>query len=130
MVKFDHVLAAKSVFPAGQELAAGTAPGPCAMGPTDGEDLISMHVWVFQHRESGLALASGDNRDQPEFTTDPEPRWRVRTTLDPGSEAFAVDEPAAVVAIALVRRDGKTDVQQWSQAVALAERSPFRGNPN
>jgi hypothetical protein len=130
MVKFDPVLASRSIFPADEAPPGGLTPGPCAMGPTKGEALVSMHVWIFQHREGGLALASGDTRDEPEFTTDPEPRWRVRTVLDPGSQEFAVDEPAAAIAIALVRRDGATDVQQWSQAVVIAAQSPFRGNPS
>jgi hypothetical protein len=127
MVKFDPILAAQSIFP--ERLPGGTEPGPCAMGPTDGESLISMHVWVFQHLDSGVALASGDAREQPQFTTDPEPRWRVRTTLDPGSRNFAVGKPAVAVAIALVRRGETTDLQEWSQAVDIDDKSPFRGNP-
>lgn len=130
MVKFDPILAVKSKFPPELALPAGTKPGPCAMGPTKGEDLITMHVWVFQHLDTGLALASGDNREQPEFETEPEPRWRVRTTLDPGSEDFSTDKPAEAVAIALVRRGNTTDIQQWSQAVEIDPRSPFRGNPD
>jgi hypothetical protein len=128
MVKFDPILAAKSIFPAA--LAPPTKPGPCAMGPTKGEKLLSMHVWVFQHLDSGLALAAGDTREQPEFTTDPEPRWRVRTTLDPESQEFSLGKPAVGVAIALVSRDGRTDVQQWSQAVMIEAESPLRGNPD
>jgi len=128
MVKFDPILAAESVFPAGKGPPAGTKAGPCAMGPTKGESLISMHVWVFQHLDSGLALAAGDAREQPEFTTDPEPRWKVRTILDPGSEKFALGKPAVAMAIALVRRDNTTDVQEWSQAVRIEQDSPLRGN--
>jgi hypothetical protein len=96
------------------------------MGPAKGENLLSMHVWVFQNLESGLALASGDKREQPVFTEIPEPRWKVRTVLDPESEQFVVGKPAAAVAIALVRRDNGTDVHQWSQAVEIVEESPFR----
>jgi hypothetical protein len=128
LVKFDPILAVHSQFPAGAGPPAGITPGPCAMGPTKGESLITMHVWVFQHLDDGLALATGDNREQPEFTTEPEPRWRVRTTVDPGSKDFVLDKPAVAVAIALVKRDGTTDVQQWSQAVQIAAESPFRGN--
>jgi hypothetical protein len=130
MVKFDPILAVHSIFPAAAGPPAGTTPGPCAMGPTKGEKLISMHVWVFQHQDDGLALASGDTREQPEFTQDPEPRWRVRTALDPGSKEFALKKAAVAVAIALVSRDGTTDVQQWSQAVVIEAESPFRGNPD
>jgi hypothetical protein len=128
MVKFDPILAVESKFPAALAPPTGTKAGPCAMGPTKGESLISMHVWIFQHQDDGLALAAGDTREQPEFTTDPEPRWRVRTTLDPGSQKFLIGKPAVGVAIALVSRDGTTDVQQWSQAVDIALESPLRGN--
>jgi hypothetical protein len=130
MLKFDPVLAARSVFPEGTPAPEGLEPGPCAMGPTMGDTPASMHVWVFQHTEGGLALASGDTRNEPQFTTEPEPRWRVRTVLDPSSAEFALDEPAVAMAIALVPRDGATDVQQWSQAVRVVRESPFRGNPN
>jgi hypothetical protein len=130
MVRFDPILAAQSKFPAGEGPPSGTTPGPCAMGPAEGERLISMHVWVFQQLDSGVALASGDAREQPVFEEDPEPRWRVRTALDPGSEPFALDKPAVAVAIAVVRRDHTTDIHQWSQAVVIAAESPFRGHPD
>jgi hypothetical protein len=119
------MLSRESKFPAAEAPPAGMA-GPCAMGPAKGEDLLSMHVWVFQNLDSGLALATGDKREQPVFTEIPEPRWKVRTVLDPQSEPFAVGKPALAVAIALVRRDGTTDVHEWSQAVDIVDQSPFR----
>jgi hypothetical protein len=127
VVKFDPILARQSLFPAG-EGPADLKPGPCAMGPTKGDTPSSMHVWVFQNQDDGLALASGDTRQEPVFTTDPEPRWRVRTALDPGSREFDPGKPAVAVAIALVERDGTPDIQQWSQAVRIAEETPFAGN--
>jgi hypothetical protein len=79
-----------------------------------------MHVWIFQHTEAGLALASGDSREQPAVKSEPD-RWRVRTGLDPGSERFLPDTPAVAMAMALVGRDdGSTEVQQWSQAVFIS----------
>jgi hypothetical protein len=125
MVRFDPMLSRESRFPAAEAPPAGTA-GPCAMGPAKGEELLSMHVWVFQNLDSGLALATGDKREQPVFTEVPEPRWKVRTVLDPESEPFAVGKPALAVAIALVRRGGTTDLHEWSQAVDIVEESPFR----
>ena len=120
------MLSRESKFPAAEAPPAGAAAGPCAMGPTKGEELLSMHVWVFQNLDGGLALASGDKREQPQFTEIPEPRWKVRTVLDPESEQFVVGKPAAAVAIALVRRGDTTDVHQWSQAVEIVVESPFR----
>ncbi len=64
------------------------------MGPVPGEAPTSMHVWVFQHVQGGLAMASGDTRQDPVFETVPEPRWKVRTLLDPDSKEFDVDKPA------------------------------------
>jgi hypothetical protein len=125
MVRFDPMLSRESKFPAAEAPPAGLA-GPCAMGPTKGEDLLSMHVWVFQNLDTGLALATGDTREQPVFTELPEPRWKVRTVLDPQSEKFVVGKHAVAVAIALVRRDNGTDVHQWSQAVEIVAESPFR----
>lgn len=119
MLRFDPVLAARSNFPEAEALPPGLRPGPCAMGPAMGDPPTSMHVWIFQHTDDGLALASGDTRDQPVFTTDPEPRWRVRTALDPGSKDFSLREPAVAIAIALVGSGDGSDVQQWSQAVRI-----------
>jgi hypothetical protein len=130
MLKFDPVLARLSIFPEGTAAPEGMEPGPCAMGPTMGDTPSSMHVWVFQHTPSGLALASGDTRNEPQFTTDPEPRWRVRTVRDPASKEFVLNEPAVAMAIALVSRGNTTDVHQWSQAVKIVKDSPLRGNPN
>jgi hypothetical protein len=119
------MLSRESEFPAAEAPPAGMA-GPCAMGPTKGENLLSMHVWVFQNLDTGLALATGDTREHPVFTEIPEPRWKVRTVLDPESEKFVVGKHAVAVAIALVRRDNATDVHQWSQAVEIVPESPFR----
>ena len=74
----------------------------------------------------GSRLASGDTRHDPVFETVPEPRWKVRTLLDPGSKEFELDKPAVAIAIALLG-DGE-DVLQWSQAVTIEAESPFRGN--
>ena len=126
MLKFDPVLAVHSRFTAQELAAAGLRAGPCAMGPVPSETPTSMHVWVFQHVQGGLALASGDTRHDPVFETAPEPRWKVRTLLDPGSREFELDEPAVAVAIAVLG-DGE-DVLQWSQAVTIQAESPFRGN--
>jgi hypothetical protein len=127
MLKFDPVLAVRSRF-SEQELAeAGLRAGPCGMGPVPGEEQpSSMHVWVFQHVQAGLALASGDTRRDPIFETVPERRWKVRTLLDPGSKDFEVGEPAVAHAVA-VMGNGE-DVLEWSQAVTIETESPFRGN--
>jgi hypothetical protein len=126
MVKFDPILAVRSKFPNGPP--EGMRSGPCAMGPTAGDEPTSMHVWVFQHREDGgLALSSGDARQSPGFTAQGESRWKVRTALDPASKEFELDKPAVAVAIALVNDGSGTDVKQWSQAVVIAETSDFPG---
>ena len=76
-----------------------------------------MHVWIFQHTDTGLAVASGDSREHPTIESERH-RWRVRTGLDPASEDFSTDKPAVAMAMALVRGgDGSSDVHQWSQAV-------------
>ena len=50
----------------------------------------------------------------------------MRTLLDPGSKEFDVNKPAMAQAIAVLG-DGE-DVLEWSQAVMMEPRSPFRGN--
>ena len=85
-----------------------------------------MHVWVFQHVQGGLAMASGDARRDPVFETEPDPRWKVRTLLDPGSKEFEASKPAIAKAIAVLGNG--EDVLEWSQAVMIEPRSPFRGN--
>src|SRR5215217_1395128 len=127
MLRFDPVLAVHSRFTAQELAAAGLRAGPCAMGPVPaGETPTSMHVWVFQHVGGGLALASGDARQDAVFETAPEPRWKVRTLLDPGSKEFDLEKPAVALALALLG-DGE-DVLEWSQAVTIKSESPFRGN--
>lgn len=126
MLRFDPVLAVHSRFSEQELAAAGLRAGPCAMGPVPDGTPTSMHVWVFQHVQGGLAMASGDTRRDPVFETDPEPRWKVRTLLDPRSKEFEVNKPAIAQAIAVLG-DGE-DVLAWSQAVMIEPRSPFRGN--
>jgi hypothetical protein len=125
MVKFDPILAAKSAFHSDEVLPSETAPGPCAMGPTDGETIASMHVWLFQNVDGGVALATGDTRKDPEFDSPEGRRWRVPTALDPGSKEFKLGEPAVAVAIAIVGNG--PDVRQWTQAVTVEAESPFPG---
>ena len=67
-------------------------------------------------------MASGDARRDPVFETVPEPRWKVRTLLDPGSKEFDVDKPAMAQAIAVLG-DGE-DVLEWSQAVMIEAEEP------
>jgi hypothetical protein len=126
MLRFDPVLAVHSRFTEQELAAAGLKAGPCAMGPTPDEEPTSMHVWVFQHVQGGLAMASGDARRDPVFETEPHRRWKVRTLMDPGSKEFEVNKPAVAQAIAVLG-DGE-DVLEWSQAVTIEPRSPFRGN--
>jgi hypothetical protein len=116
--KFDPELPARS----NRSPVRGLRPGPCAMGPVGtGETLTSMHVWLFQITDDGMAVASGDLReDQPEKGSRKR-RWRVRTGLDPSSVEFSTDKPAAAMAMALVEhKDGTKDVQHWSQAVTIS----------
>jgi hypothetical protein len=127
MVKFDPVLAVRSKFHADEKALEAFTPGPCAMGPTDGESIHSMHVWVFQNVDGGVALASGDTRKQPVFGSDQGERWRVATALDPQSKEFNVGKPAVAVAIAIVGDGSGSDVRQWSQAVSIEQTSPFPG---
>jgi hypothetical protein len=127
VLRFDPILAVQSRFKGEELAAAGMRAGPCAMGPVpDVKSPTSMHVWVFQHVAGGLAMASGDARQEPIFETAPEPRWKVRTLLDPGSKEFEVGQPAVAMAIAVLGNG--EDVLQWSQAVTIETKSPFRGN--
>lgn len=128
MKKFDPILGARSRFTPEELAESKLRPGPCAMGPTSGDALISMHVWVFQQVEGGVALASGDTREDPTFDDDGELRWKVRTLLDPGSKEFALNKAAVAVATAIVADGTATDILQWSQAVSIEAESPFRGN--
>jgi hypothetical protein len=126
MLRFDPVLAAQSIF--GDDAPPeDLRPGPCAMGPSPEHVPASMHVWVFQHTDEGLALAAGDTRGDPVFATEDGPRWKVRTVLDPKSKPFELDKPALATALALL--DDGDDVLEWSQAVTIVRESPFRGNP-
>ena len=130
MVKFDPILAVRSKFHIDELLPQGTTPGPCGMGPTDGDTIQSMHVWVFQNVADGVALATGDTRRDPVFESSEGARWRVPTALDPGSKEFNFDkaaEPAVAVAVAIVETGNGPDVRQWSQAVTIEAESPFPG---
>jgi hypothetical protein len=128
MVRFDPELSRESVFHLDEHPPQGMAPGPCGMGPTGGETIHSMHVWVFQNVVGGVALASGDSREQPEFTAaGGEHRWRVPTSRDPRSKEFTLDQPAAVVGIAIVGDGDRTEVREWSQAVTIVRESHFPG---
>jgi hypothetical protein len=126
MLKFDPVLALHSRFTEQELAAAGLKAGPCAMGPVPDQTPTSMHVWVFQQVRGGVALASGDTRRDPVFETDPEPRWKVRTLLDPGSKEFEVGQPAVAHAVAVLGNGD--DVLEWSQGITIEANSPFRGN--
>jgi hypothetical protein len=126
MLKFDPVLAVRSRFTEQELAAAGLKAGPCAMGPIPDQSPTSMHVWIFQQVQGGVALASGDMRRDPVFETVPEPRWKVRTLLDPGSKEFAVGKPAVAHALAVLG-DGE-DVLEWSQGITIEANSPFRGS--
>jgi hypothetical protein len=96
------------------------------MGPAEEGVLPSMHVWIFQHTDKGLAVSTGDSRDQQPSQKAPL-RWRVATGLDPASEDFAPDKPAVAIAMALVQGDdGEVDIQQWSQAVIVTDKGDVR----
>lgn len=112
MLKFDESLA-RSLPPIPEDMR----PGPCAMGPADGEDLVSMHVWIFQQTPAGLAVASGDSRQPQDAALKGKERWMVRTGLDPDSREFDTSKPAVAMAMALVNDPGGKDVKHWSQAV-------------
>lgn len=116
MVKFDEMLR-RSLAPIPENMR----PGPCAMGPADGEDLISMHVWIFQQQGTELAVASGDSRRPQDDALKRLDRWMVVTGLDPESGEFDIDKPAVAMAMALVSGAGGRDVKHWSQAVRLSD---------
>jgi hypothetical protein len=124
MLKFDDELPATSNRPIPTGAAAA---GPCAMGPVpDGETIAAMHVWIFQDTPTGVAVASGDTREE-QPSTEPH-RWRVRTGLDPQSTEFLTDKPAVAMAMALVRRGGDEQVQHWSQAVFISRERADSGD--
>jgi hypothetical protein len=114
MVKFDPSLD-RSRPPIPEEMRAG----PCAMGPADGDDLTSMHVWVWQETDNGLAVASGDSRQPQPDELKQQDRWMVVTGLDPGSQEFNTEKPAVAMAMALV--SGGAEVKHWSQPVFLTD---------
>jgi hypothetical protein len=116
MLKFDESLA-RSRPPIPEDMR----PGPCAMGPADGDELTSMHVWIFQQTATGLAVASGDSRQpQAQHLRDSD-RWMVITGLDPQSKPFDTEKPAVAMAMALVTNADGQDVKQWSQAVYVTD---------
>jgi hypothetical protein len=119
MVKFDPRLP-RSLPP----IPDNMRPGPCAMGPADGEELTSMHVWIFQPQDDGVAVASGDSRQPQSANFKARDRWMVRTGLDPASQAFDTGMPAVAMAMALVTEGEKTEVKHWFQAIFFEDRDP------
>jgi hypothetical protein len=114
---------------------AGLRLGVCAMGRVaDGDQLTSMQVWVWQVDGEKVAASAGKGgehvgghplapSEQPPYTA--EKGWMVQTELEPGSVQFSEGKPALAMAMALVTHaDGTTDVDQWNQAVMVAERRP------
>jgi hypothetical protein len=91
--------------------------GPHGKGPVEpGRKVLAMQVWFFQRRLNGAAFASGSRDDTGPF----EERWVIPTKLELGSDEFAVNEPAAAMALAIVQHpDGSKDVEQWWQSVTL-----------
>jgi hypothetical protein len=81
MVRFDPELSRESVFHLDEHPAQGMAPGPCGMGPTGGETIHSMHVWVFQNVVGGVALASVGDGDHTEVR-----EWSQAVTIVPESQ--------------------------------------------
>jgi hypothetical protein len=124
--RFDEELPARS----SRSPFRGMRPGPCAMGPVaDGDTLTSMHVWLFQLTDTGMAIASGDVRERQPAAGSRKRRWRVRTGMDPESEEFSTDKPCAAMAMALVEhRDGTQDVKHWAQAVRISSGRTDRGD--
>jgi hypothetical protein len=116
MLRFDESLR-RSLPPIPEEMR----PGPCAMGPSDGEDLTSMHVWIFQQTADGLAVASGDSRGPQPDVLKRSDRWMVVTGLDPESRPFDASKPAVAMAMALVKGGDGKDVKHWSQAVQIED---------
>lgn len=127
MVKFDPIIARESQFQPDEHEPPGMRSGPCAMGPTDGDKIKSMHVWVLQNVPGGVAFSSGDSRERPVFESVEGARWRVPTSLDPGSREFVLHEPAVAVATAIVGDGPDADVRQWSQAVTIELENPRPG---
>ena len=126
MLKFKDELPVRSARP----LPDGAVDsGPCAMGPVpEGETPISIHVWIFQHLDTGVAAASGDSRAQESFLF--AGQWVVGTGLDPESERFSTERPAVAMAMALVSTGDGEQLQHWSQAVTLSrEGADPRGEP-
>lgn len=122
MLKFDESLD-RSLPPIPEDMR----PGPCAMGPADGDDLISMHVWIFQQTPAGTAVASGDSRQPQEAAFKAKGRWMVRTGLDPESPEFDTSRAAVAMAMALVNDAGGKDVKHWFQEVSVTDEdaSPY-----
>jgi hypothetical protein len=109
------------------------ALGVCAMGDVaDGDELTAMQVWVWQVDGTKVAASSGQGgvhlgghplaaSETPPFKT--QLGWMVQTELEEGSEQFSEGKPALAMAMALVTHaDGTKDVEQWDQAVMIAER--------
>jgi hypothetical protein len=108
------------------------ALGVCAMGSVeDGDELTAMRIWVWQVDGDKVAASSGEGgihlgghplapSETPPYTT--QRGWMVQTQLEPGSDQFSEGKPALAMAMALVtHEDGSKDVEQWNQAVMIAE---------
>ena len=112
--------------------------GVCAMGPVgEGDEVLSMRVWVSQKAGAKVAFASGEGgkhlgshavspREKLPFkgpgvaNGEAEGKWMIQTQLEEGSAEFAAGEPALATAIALIEhKDGSREVLQWSRAVAI-----------
>jgi hypothetical protein len=108
------------------------ALGVCAMGPVaDGEELTAMRVWVWQVDGTKVAASSGEGGKHlgghplaasEKLPFKAEKGWMIQTELEPGSRQFSEGKPAVAMAMALVtHKDGSKDVEQWNQAVMIAE---------
>jgi hypothetical protein len=106
--------------------------GVCAMGDVaDGDKITAMRIWVWQVDGNNVAASSGEGgthlgghplapNEKPPYRT--KKGWMVQTELEPGSKQFSEGKPALAMAMALVTHaDGTKDVEQWDQAVMIAE---------
>lgn len=98
--------------------ANGGTPGPPAEGPIDSGDVITwIQVWIFQNPRRGrTAAAAGESGWDDEFKR----KWHVDTEMVQGSGTFEEGKPAQAMALALIKRGGRTkEFYWWSEPIML-----------
>jgi hypothetical protein len=111
---------------------SGSTLAVCAMGPVAaGDQVLSMQVWVYQQVGQKVAAASGEGgvhltgssppitpKEKLPFTQSK--GWMIQTELEKASTQFTKAKPALATAMAVVKhRNGKKDIEHWSQAVTI-----------